>query len=187
MRGETTLKTNSPYTDKNTIFGNDIKTKEHTGKILAKLNNSYHSPHEINSLVGQIINQKISDSTTICTPFNIDFGPRLKIGEHDYINQNCQFVDIGGITIKDNVWLAPNVTIASVNHSLNPKHRDHVFFEQVIINDDVWIGAGAIIVPGVTIGKGSVIAAGAVVTKDVAPYTLVGGVPAKEIKKIETD
>lgn len=62
-----------------------------------------------------------------------------------------------------------------------------MFFEQVIINDDVWIGAGAIIVPGVTIGKGSVIAAGAVVTKDVAPYTLVGGVPAKEIKKIETD
>lgn len=175
----------SPYTDKNTIFGDDKETQEHTRRILADLNSSYHSPKEINELVGKIINQKISATTTICLPFNIDFGPRLTLGEHDYINQNCQFVDIGGIIIKDDVWIAPNVTIASVNHSLEAVKRKEITFEQVVINDHVWLGAGVIIVPGVTIGEGAVVAAGAVVTKDVEPYTLVGGVPAKIIKKIE--
>ncbi|QGV04706.1 sugar O-acetyltransferase [Lactobacillus acetotolerans] len=181
------MQSNSPYTDTNSIFGNDMETTEHTDRLLVELNNSYHSPKEVNSLIGKIINQKISDTTKIHPPFNVDFGPRLEIGENGFINQNCQFVDVGGITIKNNVFIAPNVTITSVNHSLDSKHRDQIIFGQVIINDDVWIGAGAIIVPGITIGKGAVIAAGAVVTKDVEPYTLVGGIPAKVIKNLRNN
>jgi acetyltransferase-like isoleucine patch superfamily enzyme len=95
----------------------------------------------------------------------------------------------GGVTIGDRVYTSPFSQVIAVNHVFDDPTRPFIdqgiTAEGIVIEDDVWIGAGAVITDGVRIGKGAVVAAGAVVTKDVAPHTIVGGVPARLIKTIE--
>ena len=108
------------------------------------------------------------------------------IGDHTRIGIHCTI--IGPVTIGSHVNLAQGITVTALNHNFDDatKRIDEqgVSTRPVVIGDDVWIGANAVILPGVTIGHHAVVAAGAVVTKDVAPQTIVGGVPAKEIKRI---
>ena len=89
-------------------------------------------------------------------------------------------------SIGDNVFIGHNVVLATIDHDLNPYDRSN-HFAPIHIGDRVWIGSSAVITKGVTIGNGSVVAAGAVVTKDVPENVIVGGVPAKIIKKIEVE
>jgi acetyltransferase-like isoleucine patch superfamily enzyme len=95
----------------------------------------------------------------------------------------------GGITIGDRVYTAPLVQILAVNHVYvdpsRPMIEQGITAEGIVVEDDVWIGAGAIITDGVTVGQGAVVAAGAVVTQDVQPHTVVGGVPARMLTRIE--
>ena len=116
-------------------------------------------------------------------------GSAIQIGSHSGIGRSAYLSNIGGggeIIIGSNVMMAPEVVILTSMHN----HKDPTilmqkqgkYLSKVVIGDDVWIGYRAIILPGVTVGKGSIIGAGAVVTKDVPPYSVVGGVPAKVIK-----
>jgi acetyltransferase-like isoleucine patch superfamily enzyme len=113
----------------------------------------------------------------------ISIGQDCLIGEYNVIRGQ------GGVTIGNRVYTSPFTQILAVNHVY--ADPDRPFVEQGItaegiqIEDDVWVGAGAIITDGVCVGQGAVVAAGAVVTHDVAPHTVVGGVPAKLIRKIE--
>lgn len=111
-------------------------------------------------------------------------GKGIEIGNNSGIGINCRVA--GPLSIGDDVMIAPGVTIVTQNHEISdttiPMRLQTAEKKKVTICDDVWIGANAIILPGVTIGRGSVVAGGAVVTKDVAPYTIVGGNPAKVIK-----
>jgi acetyltransferase-like isoleucine patch superfamily enzyme len=114
----------------------------------------------------------------------------IVIGNNVFINQQCIFVAEEKITIKDNVSIGFRAMIITSNNEphINPSTGIRKHYDQPItIEKDVWIGAGATILSGVTVGQGSVVAAGAVVTKDVPPYTLVGEVPARIIKRIEPD
>lgn len=108
------------------------------------------------------------------------------IGDHTRIGIHCTV--IGPVSIGNNVNLAQGITVTALNHNFQDtaKRIDEqgISTKQVVIGDDVWIGANAIILPGVTIGRHVVVAAGAVVTKDVPDNCVVGGVPAKLIKKI---
>ncbi|RKD25322.1 maltose O-acetyltransferase [Caminicella sporogenes DSM 14501] len=109
----------------------------------------------------------------------------IEIGENSGLGINCRVS--GPLKIGKNVMMGPEVMIYTSNHKIDDVNIPMIFQgdtpkELVEIEDDVWIGARAIILPGVKIGKGSVIAAGAVVTKDVPPYAVVGGNPAKIIK-----
>ena len=110
---------------------------------------------------------------------------QMKIGDGTWIGQQCFFHSAGNITIGKNVGIGPTVKILTSFHSEEgrsvPILHSKINFKQVIIEDDADLGIGAIILPGVTIGKGAQIGAGAVVTKDVEPYTVVAGVPAKKI------
>ncbi|MEZ4867696.1 MAG: acyltransferase [Caldilineaceae bacterium] len=112
----------------------------------------------------------------------------IRIGKNSLIGELNVLRGQGGITIGDRVYTAPLVQILAVNHVYNdttrPMMEQGITAEGIVVEDDVWIGAGAIITDGVRIGKGAVVAAGAVVTQNVTPYTVVGGVPARTIKEI---
>ena len=155
-----------------------------TKKLLVQLNNS-SSPTEIRDLLSQITGSEIDKTVDVFTPLYINYGKHTKIGKNVFINFDCTFVDLGGITIEDNVLIAPKVSLLSEGHPLSPQNRHSLMVGHIHIKKNVWIGAGAIILHGVTIGENSIVAAGAVVSKDVPSNTLVGGVPAKFIKTIE--
>jgi galactoside O-acetyltransferase len=118
-------------------------------------------------------------------------GSELEIGDGVRLNHNVMInADRGGkIRIGNDVLIGPNVVIRGANHrflDLSKKVIDQGHEPgTIVIGDNVWISANAVILPGVTLGNGSIVAAGAVVRENVLPYTVVGGVPAKEIKKLK--
>ena len=112
----------------------------------------------------------------------------IRIGRDSLIGELNVLRGQGGITIGDRVYTAPSVQMLAVNHVFNDPNRpmidQGITAEGIVVEDDVWIGAGAIITDGVRIGQGAVVAAGAVVTKNVLAHTVVGGIPARVIKEI---
>lgn len=96
----------------------------------------------------------------------------------------CKFQDQGGIFIGDGSLIGHNVVLATLNHAMDPEDRATMIPAPIHIGKRVWIGANATVLPGVTIGDGAIVAAGAVVTKDVPENTVVGGVPARVMRKI---
>lgn len=113
----------------------------------------------------------------------------IKIGKDSLVGEYSVIRGQGGVTIGDRVYTSPFTQIIAVNHVFDDPNQPFVeqgiTAEGIVIEDDVWLGSGAIITDGVRVGKGAVVAAGAVVTKDVPPHTVVGGVPAKIIKTID--
>ena len=156
---------------------------DRTIKLNAKLNAS-DDVELIRKNVSEIIGTEIDVSTIIFVPFYTNFGRFITIGKNVFINHACSFLDMGGITIEDNVLIGPKVNLITENHPLNPIDRKNLICKPIVIKRNAWIGAAATILPGVTIGENAVVAAGAVVSTDVLPNTVVGGVPAKFIKNI---
>ncbi len=149
-----------------------------------ELNTKYHTPEEIVRIMSELTGEELDESFMLFPPFYTDFGRNIHIGKHVFINSCCNFQDQGGIYIGDHVLIGHRVVLATIDHDLDPFDRSN-HCAPIRIGNRVWIGAGAIITKGVTVSDGAVIAAGAVVTKDVPANTVVGGVPAKVIKKIE--
>jgi acetyltransferase-like isoleucine patch superfamily enzyme len=154
-----------------------------TKKLLVPLNNS-SDPAEIRDLLCQITGSEIDESVAVFTPLYINYGKNTRIGRNVFINFDCVFLDLGGITIEDGVLIAPKVSLLSEGHPVSPNERQSLVPGHIHIKKNAWIGAGATILPGVTVGENAVVAAGAVVSKDVPANTVVGGVPAKIIKTI---
>ena len=154
-----------------------------TLKLNAKLNTS-EDVELIRKNLSEIIGTEIDATTIVFVPFYTNFGQFITMGKNVFINHACSFLDMGGITIEDNVLIGPKVNLITENHPLNPNDRKSLICKPIVIKRNTWIGAAATILPGVTIGENSVVAAGAVVTADVPPNTIVGGVPAKFIKNI---
>ena len=118
-------------------------------------------------------------------PFNTDCGKNIHIGENVFINSGCKMQDQGGIYIGDDVLIGHNACLLTLNHVSDPESRADMYPEPVHIEDKAWLGSNVTVLPGVRIGEGAIVAAGAVVTKDVEPGTVVGGVPAKFIKNVD--
>jgi acetyltransferase-like isoleucine patch superfamily enzyme len=146
--------------------------------------NASTSNEQVIKVLEDITGNTIGPGTTIFTPFHTNFGRFLKIGSNVFINHACSFLDLGGITIEDNVLIGPKVNLITENHPLDPANRRSMMCKPILIKRNAWIGAAATILPGVTIGENAVVAAGAVVSKNVADNTVVGGVPAKLLKII---
>lgn len=155
-------------------------------KLTAELNGQYHTPDEIRELFSLLIGKPVDQTFGMFPPFYTDCGKNIRVGKNVFINSGCRFQDQGGITIGDGVLIGHNVVLATLNHDTDPRKRSTMHPAPIVICKNVWIGANATVVPGVTLGEGAIVAAGAVVTKDVPPNVIVGGVPAKFIKKIET-
>lgn len=119
--------------------------------------------------------------------FYCDYGDKITLGHRVYININCTFLDGGQIIIGDDCLIGPNVQILTINHATSPKERlkKANYAENIHIENNVWIGAGAIILPGISIGSNAVIGAGSVVTKSVQANCLYAGNPAKKIRQLD--
>lgn len=119
-------------------------------------------------------------------PFYCDYGYNISTGNKVFFNFNCVVLDVAPVRIGNNVFFGPAAQIYTVNHPLDAKARNTLIeqAQPVVIEDDVWIGGGAVLLPGITVGKGSVVAAGSVVTKDVPSGVLAAGNPCKVIKTL---
>lgn len=124
---------------------------------------------------------RLRHPVVIYQPEQLSIGSDVDIGEFSHLRAS------GGLTIGDRVLLAAHVVITTRAHPVAPPRFGLTEDAPVHIQDDVWIGAGAIVLPGVTIGRGAIVAAGAVVTHNVEPMTIVGGVPARVIRRIEEE
>ena len=153
-------------------------------RITAELNSGYHEPARLRELFSRLTGRPVDESFGLFPPFYTDCGKNIHIGKRVFINMGCRFQDQGGIYIGDGSLIGHGVVLATLNHAFPPNDRATMIPSPIRIGQNVWIGAGAIVLPGVTIGDGAIVAAGAVVTRDVPANTLVGGVPAKTIRTI---
>jgi len=160
------------------------KVSQEALRITSELNNTYHTPEEIRSIMSELTGKPVDESFAMFPPFYTDCGKNITIGKRVFINAGCKFQDQGGITIGDGSLIGHNVVLATLNHDLAPENRGTMHPAPIVIGKNVWIGSNATVLAGVNIGDGAVVAAGAVVTKDVPANTIVGGVPAKFIKKV---
>lgn len=160
------------------------KMSNEARRITFLLNTAYRTPDEVRKLLSELFGYKVPASLRVFPPFYTDYGKNIKVGEGVFINACCHFQDHGGVTIGDGCQIGHNVVFATLNHELAPERRKITRPDPIVLGKNVWVGSNATVLPGVTIGDNAVIAAGAVVTKDVAPDTIVGGVPAKVIKRI---
>lgn len=160
------------------------KASQDALRLTMQLNNRYHTPEEILSLFSELIGKPVDASFALFPPFYTDFGKNITLGKRVFINAGCKFQDQGGITIGDDTLIGHNAVLATLNHGFAPEARKDMAPAPIVIGNNVWVGANVTILPGVTIGDNAIVAAGAVVTKDVAAGTVVGGVPAKYLKTI---
>lgn len=157
---------------------------ERAFEITGKLNSAFHNDEQVRAKLSELTGFEIDSSTTVKLPFYTDFGQFTRFGKNVFVNFGCSFMDRGGITIEDDALIGPNVKLITENHALEPELRRYVYGKPVVIKKKAWLGAGAIVLPGVTVGENSVVAAGAVVSKDVPDNTVVGGVPAKILRTV---
>lgn len=153
-------------------------------RLCMELNSNYHTPEEIRQIMSRLTGREVGEGFSLFPPFYTDFGKNIAIGRNVFINSGCHFQDQGGIAIGDGALIGHNVVLATVNHALEPEKRRRNRYAPIRIGENVWIGSNATILPGVTLGDWAVVAAGAVVTKDVPPMTVVGGVPARVLRTI---
>lgn len=133
----------------------------------------------------ELTGQEVDETLHLIPPVYSDHGINIRIGRNVFVNQGCRFNDIGGIEIGDDVMVGPNVSLITSGHPLDPEQRRRAVTSAPIrIERNVWLGASSLVMQGVTVGENAVVAAGAVVTRDVPPNTLVGGVPASVIREI---
>lgn len=161
------------------------RMSEEARRITCALNASYHTPDEVRALLSQLFGYEVDPSFRLFPPFYTDFGRNIHIGKGVFINDGCHFQDHGGVTLGDGCQIGHNVVFATLDHGLRPEERHTTFPAPIVLGRNVWVGANATILRGVTIGDNAVIAAGAVVVRDVEPDTVAGGVPAKTIRKID--
>ena len=154
-------------------------------RIKMKLNCEYHTEEEIREIFAELTGTDVNETLRVVPPFHTDCGKNIHIGENVFINANCVMQDQGGVYIGDNAFIGHNVCILTLNHDFDPEKRANLYPNPVHIGNSAWLGSNATILPGITIGDGAVVAAGAVVTKDVPANTIVAGVPAKIIKKVD--
>jgi acetyltransferase-like isoleucine patch superfamily enzyme len=144
-------------------------------ELTSRLNLLRHSDLEARTtLLAEILGRPVPETLTLYPPFYCDYGLNLEFGERVFVNQNCSFYDLGGITIGDRTMIGPGVTLLTAGHPVEPTERfDGITTAPIVIESNVWIGANATITPGVHVSSGSVVAAGAVVAKDVPPNCIV--------------
>ncbi|WP_039044569.1 DapH/DapD/GlmU-related protein [Sporosarcina sp. ZBG7A] len=162
-----------------------VAVSDETRSLCAQMNNGVYTNDQIRQQVSKIIGRDLDEGFSLFLPFTADFGKNIKVGKNVFINSGCRFQDQGQIIIGDQCLIGHNVVLATINHDYNPLNRGTLHLKPIVLKENTWIGSSSTILPGVTVGENSIVAAGSVVTRDVAPNTIVGGNPAKFISNLE--
>lgn len=161
----------------------DPEEGKRCAKLCFKISQTMPYTDEYNQLVSELFCGHIGKGSLVMPGMSVVRGNKVNIGHNVVVMYNCLMMAAGGITIEDDVRVAANVQLISNNHDLID--RDVLVCKPVVLKRNCWIGAGSSILPGVTVGENAIVGAGSVVTKDVAPNTIVAGNPARLIRKIE--
>ena len=164
---------------------NEIIREAH--RLSAELTMGYHTPEQVRAWFARLTGTPIDETLRLCPPFYAGFGRNIRVGRRVFINTGCTFMDRGGIEIGDDAFIGPNVSLITTNHAAEPAMRRCTVSRPIRLCGNVWIGAGAIVLPGVTVGENAIVGAGAVVTRDVPPNAVMGGNPARLIKFLGRD
>ena len=160
-----------------------IEHMTQTRKLCFRINQSEPDSPELPELLGQMLTQPLPEATFLTPPLQIDYGRQITVGRQVFINHSLTCMAAGGITIGDRTQIGPQCTMVTTNHDLNARYT--LKCKGIHIGENVWMGVRVTILPGVTVGDNAVIAGGAVVTKDVEANTIVGGNPAKVLKRLD--
>ena len=162
-----------------------VEERDLAKKLTFEFNHTWPSEKEKRQeILNQLINAR--GAFHIEAPFNCDYGYNIELGENFYANYGCIILDVNKVIIGDNVMFAPNVQIYTVGHPTNPIERlsGKESAKAIVIGNNVWIGGGTIICPGVKIGDNVTIGAGSVVTRDIPPNVVAVGNPCRVIKDV---
>lgn len=157
---------------------------EEAQKVTSRINTGFHNQKELRALFAELTGSLPDKNFKLFPPFYTDCGINLHIGKRVFINSCCCFQDQGGIYIADDVQIGHGVKLVTLNHGKAPQDRTTVYPEPINIEENVWIGSGAIVLPGVRIGKNAIVGAGSVVTKDVPEGAVVAGNPARILENL---
>lgn len=166
------------------VFLNEMSNEAR--KITFELNNAYHTPEEVRQILSRLFGRQVDETLRVFPPFYTDFGKNITIGKNVFINACCHFQDQGGITLGDGCLIGHNVVFATLNHGFAPADRASLYPAPIVLGKNVWVGSNSTLLQGIRIGDNAVIGAGSVVTKDVPANTIVGGVPARILRQIDT-
>lgn len=178
LRGDTILPGDAGYAELDPAV-------EESRRIVAELNSGFHTDAQMRALLSRLTGRDIDDTVRIFLPFYTAYGRNTVFGKDIFINFRCTFLDLGGIVLEDGVYIGPGAKLITENHPEDPSTRHGLVTAPVVIRRNAWIGAGAIILPGVTVGENAVVAAGSVVTKDVPADMIYAGVPARALRPVK--
>lgn len=149
-------------------------------------NNAHPEDQEASMALLRDLLGQAGDNLWVEPIFRCDYGSNISVGDNFYANYNLTILDIAPVTIGNNVMIAPNVSIFTAGHPIHPQARNsgYEYGRPITIGNNVWIGGGAILLPGVTIGDNAVIAAGSVVGRDVPAGVVAAGNPCRVVREI---
>jgi len=168
------------------ILDPELETIRQRAKTLQRAYNEAVTEPERQEILKQLLGH-IGQDCLIWPPFFCAYGVNIHIGDNVFLNSMCVILDCNEVRIGDHVMIGPSVQIYTPAHDLQAATRIQGWevAKRIVIEDNVWIGGGAILLPGVTIGRNAVVGAGSVVTRDVRPDSVVAGNPAKLIREID--
>lgn len=166
-----------------------IKEREYAKDLCFDFNNTRPSDTEKQQEILKKLIGKTKDSFCITAPFWCDYGYNIELGENFYANHNLVILDGAKVTFGDNVFIAPNCGFHTAGHPIDFERRNQglEYAYPITVGDNVWIGAGVNVLPGVKIGNNVVIGSGSVVTKDIPDDSVAVGNPCRVIRKISEE
>ncbi len=165
----------------------ELEAERQRAKALLRLYNTTEAMPERQAILRRLLGQ-IGENSTIEPPFYCSYGGNIYIGDHVYLNVLCTILDCNEVRIGRHVMIGPAVQIYTAAHDIRAETRIQGWeaARPIVIEDNVWLGGGAILLPGVRIGRNAVVGAGAVVTRSVPANTVVAGNPARVMREIDT-
>ena len=164
-----------------------MEAKARCREMISRLNDLSDTDASHKAAICKELFGSCGENLTMKPPFYCDYGFNIHVGNNVLINFQCTFIDAGPITIGDNTLIGPQCGFYCINHDIDPEKRNAAISHSkpITIGKDCWFGGNCTVVPGVTIGDGCVIGAGSVVTKDIPPYSIAVGNPAKVISSVK--